>query len=64
MPAGELPGSASWEDNEHELEVELHSARLYEQLDLMRRRSPATRYEDLVRMLVDNVRVLTRSCGA
>ena len=64
VPAGEVPGSASWEDNEHELEVELHSARLYEQLDLMRRRSPATRYEDLVRMLVDNVRVLTRSCGS
>lgn len=63
VPAGEVPGNASWEEHEHELEVELRSEFVFEQLGVLRRNAHASRYEDLVRVLVDNVRVLTRSLG-
>ena len=58
------PGDlSSREEYEYELEVELGSGQVYEQVDGLRRGQRGSRYEDLVRVLVDNVRVLTRSLG-
>ena len=62
--SGGAGGDASREEYEYELEVELGSTKVYEQVDGLKKGRGGSRYEDLVRVLVDNVRVLTRSLGA
>ncbi|KAL8980633.1 MAG: hypothetical protein Q9205_004341 [Flavoplaca limonia] len=48
-------------EKEHELEVEVSSAAIRQQIDLVLHNQP-NRYEDLVQGFVDNVRTLARFC--
>ncbi|KAI4111578.1 MAG: hypothetical protein LQ339_000449 [Xanthoria mediterranea] len=48
-------------EKEHELEIEVSSAAVRQQIDLVIQNQP-NRYEDLIQGFVDNVRTLTRFC--
>ena len=48
-------------EKEHELEIEVSSAAIRQQIDLVLHNQP-NRYEDLVQGFVDNVRTLARHC--
>ncbi|KAI4258583.1 MAG: hypothetical protein L6R42_005002 [Xanthoria sp. 1 TBL-2021] len=48
-------------EKEHELEIEVSSAAVRQQIDLVIQNQP-NRYEDLVQGFVDNVRTLARFC--
>lgn len=48
---------------DHELEVEVSTEYLQLELDRLRRRDPGNNYEQMVRGLIDNVRLLCRQAG-
>ena len=48
-------------EKEHELEIEVSSAAIRQQIDLVLQNQP-NRYDDLVQGFVDNVRTLARFC--